>query len=167
MYLGWIITIIAGIIAITLGIPLIISASGHFIKGINKKSRCHEGQYLDTWTGGANTMCVFAVISAIIFVVSGLASITTRSISRGMYYEWLEQSEMIERVINEGEEYENFMITQDIIDYNKGIAGAKASQKSWGCASSWYGYDLSKLKYIRVPLNDEITEDLLNYDINS
>lgn len=43
MYLGWIITIIAGIIAVTLGIPLIISASGHSIKGINKKSRCHEG----------------------------------------------------------------------------------------------------------------------------
>lgn len=96
------------------------------------------------------------VLGNIMLVAFLIACPIIEARTRVQYNELLETSQMIERVIDNGEDLENIGITQTIIDYNKNIARIKASKKSWGYWSPWYKYDVEKLQYVRVPIEKQI-----------
>lgn len=144
MYLGWIIAIIGLGIATALGVPVIV-AENKIIKGVSER-----WDYSSHYTAGGMAMMIIAILMCIMSGVSLLVSVIVRPITKSRYLGYLETSQMIEQVLDNGSDYENLMITDTIIEYNKGIAYAKASQKAFGIASIWYGYDLDKLEYVRV-----------------
>lgn len=151
MYNWWYLVIAAGVVFFSLGIPCWVSLSG---KTISVLENVHNNDF----NGIGVFMMIVSSICGFFFIVSlGVTTILT-CITHERYYEYLETSQMIERVIEEGSDLENIEINKQIIEYNKKIAEAKAAVKSWGKWSPWSAYDVDALKYVRVYEKDNKIE---------
>lgn len=63
---------------------------------------------------------------------------------------WSEFAPMVENLVNNSTGYQDVGITNRIIEYNSWLARARSSQEIYGNWSSYYGIDLSQLKYIQI-----------------
>lgn len=63
---------------------------------------------------------------------------------------WSEFAPMVENLIEDSNGYQDVGITNKVIDYNSWLAQARSSQEIYGNWSSYYGIDLSQLKYIKI-----------------
>lgn len=63
---------------------------------------------------------------------------------------FIAQKEYVEMAIENGSELENVAITQIVIEQNQWLANAKASAKTYGAWSVYYGIDFSDLSPIEI-----------------
>lgn len=101
------------------------------------------------WGDDALRGTIFAIICfilAIFLLITIIVPLETRD--EAMY--WEEFAPMAQSIINNADTAQSVAIAGDIIEYNKWLADAKASQKTYGCWSGYYFIDLSNLNYITV-----------------
>lgn len=92
---------------------------------------------------------IFAIIS-LILVIFLLISILVPLYARDEAMYWTEFAPMAQSVIDNADTAQSVAIAGDIIEYNKWLADAKASKKTYGCWSGYYFINLSSLNYITV-----------------
>lgn len=92
---------------------------------------------------------VFAIIS-LVLVIFLLITILAPLVARDEAIYWEEFAPMAQNIINSADSAQSIAIAGDIIEYNKWLADAKASQKTYGSWSAYYFIDLSNLNYITV-----------------
>jgi hypothetical protein len=92
---------------------------------------------------------IFAII-CFVLVIFLLITILVPLVSRDEAMYWEEFAPMAQNIIDNADTAQSVAIAGDIIEYNKWLADARASQKTYGCWSSFYFIDLSNLNYITV-----------------
>ena len=92
---------------------------------------------------------IFTII-CIVLVIFLLITIIVPLCARDEAIYWEEFAPMAQTIINNADTAQSVAIAGDIIEYNKWLANARASQKTYGSWSSYYFIDLSNLQYITV-----------------
>ena len=89
---------------------------------------------------------IICIILVIFLLITIFVPLETRD--EAMY--WEEFAPMAQNIIDNADTAQSVAIAGDIIEYNKWLADAKASQKTYGSWSAYYFIDLSNLQYITV-----------------
>ena len=93
-------------------------------------------------------MMLTVIFSIIVFILS-LVCLTRKTDVKCS----IQEIEEMRIVVNEsytGNSLNDVAITNKIIDLNKDLAGAKASYKTWGIWSYYYGSDIMNVKPIKI-----------------
>ena len=116
------------------------------LKGYEKKKSFWYRQWSDN---EALRGSIFAII-CLVLVIFLLITILVPLMARDEAIYWEEFAPMAQSIIDNADSAQSVAIAGDIIEYNKWLADAKASQKTYGSWSSYYFIDLSNLQYITV-----------------
>jgi hypothetical protein len=92
---------------------------------------------------------IFTII-CIVLVIFSLITFIVPLEPRDEAMYWEEFAPMAQNIIDNADTAQSVAIAGDIIEYNKWLANARASQRAYGCWSSYYFIDLSNLNYITV-----------------
>lgn len=92
---------------------------------------------------------IFAII-CIVLVIFSLITIIVPLETRDEAMYWEEFAPMAQNIIDSADSAQSIAIAGDVIEYNKWLADARASQKAYGSWSGYYFIDLSTLNYITV-----------------
>lgn len=92
---------------------------------------------------------IFSII-CIVLVIFSLIAILVPLCARDEAMYWEEFAPMAQNIIDNADTAQSVAIAGDVIEYNKWLADARASQKTYGCWSGYYFIDLSNLNYITV-----------------
>lgn len=113
-------------------------------KYANKRQFWYKQWGHDSLRGTIFTIICFVLI--VFLLITIIVPLETRD--EAMY--WEEFAPMAQNIIDNADTAQSVAIAGDIIEYNKWLADAKASQKAYGCWSGYYFIDLSNLNYITV-----------------
>ena len=157
MYGAYIIAIASGAAAVLFGlIGLILCFFWHkaekkreelYVNGFSSEYQKYDNKAdaLDTWTGVIWGFAIFFIAVAIIAPIAG--AITLRN-AEYEYETFLVTQDVFDQVYKEENQFENIMLTQEMLDRNEWLVKAKASKKTYGCFSKYYYLDLDALKPI-------------------
>ena len=99
------------------------------------------------WADWLMPILVIVLIAGILF---GFISIMCYCEARAKVVQFEETREIIVMSVESGTDLENIGITQTIIDCNEWLAKAKASAKTFGVWSSYYGLGVEDMEYIKL-----------------
>jgi hypothetical protein len=102
------------------------------------------------WGDDESLRGIIFTIICIILVIFSLITILVPLCARDEAMYWEEFAPMAQNIIDNADTAQSVAIAGDIIEYNKWLADARASQRAYGCWSSYYFIDLSNLNYITV-----------------
>ena len=119
------------------------------VKQLTKYNKKKDFWYKQWSNTDALRGSIFTII-CIILVVFLLITIVAPLVARDEAVYWEEFAPMAQNIINNADSAQSIAIAGDIIEYNKWLTKAKASQKTYGSWSSYYFIDLSNLQYITV-----------------
>lgn len=94
------------------------------------------------------------------FIICLVLAISNPMQAKRKYRTFCYQREMIEEIIESGEDLDNVSISQTIIEANEWLAKAKASKEMYGCFSSYYKIDIENIKPIQRPQKQESKKDV-------
>lgn len=102
------------------------------------------------WGNNESLRGIIFTIICIILVVFSLITILVPLCARDEAIYWQEFAPMAQHIIDSADSAQSIAIASDVIEYNKWLADARASQKAYGSWSAYYFIDLSNLNYITV-----------------
>jgi hypothetical protein len=99
------------------------------------------------WADWLMLLSGIALVAAILF---GGVSIAFRFVAKAEIVQFEETREVVIVSVGNGTNLENVGITQTVIDSNKWLTGAKASAKTLGLWSIYYGLGVEDMEYIKL-----------------
>lgn len=128
----WILTIVSGALLI-IGIVMVVLGL--------------YADYGDFWFHlGAIMICIFGVCTLIFCLVAIINPLGAKR----EYEVFIEQRAIIEEVIDDTDDIANAGINNVIIETNKWLAEAKASKKTYGIFSRYYGLSIEDIEPIKI-----------------
>ena len=113
------------------------------VVGIVVSNKC----WLANWADWLMPVSVITLIAAILL---GSAPIALRFKAKAEIVQFEETREVVMASAESGTNLENVGITQTVIDCNKWLAEAKASAKTFGLWSVYYGLGVEDMEYIKL-----------------
>ena len=102
------------------------------------------------WGNREELRTTILVTVSIILAIFLLVTIIVPLCARDEVVYWEEFAPMAQNIINNADSAQSVAIAGDISEYNKWLADARASQKTYGSWSAYHFIDLSNLQYITV-----------------
>lgn len=136
----WILTIVVGAIALAILITKITLDIIYYNTDKIDKFYCDKEEGLTAFT----IIIIIISLGLLIFAITFTYS------AKREFYEYEQQYTYIQDVVENTKEipFANVEITEKILKYNEWLASARASQKTLGKWSKYYGIELEKLNYV-------------------
>lgn len=99
------------------------------------------------WIDWLMPASLIALISSVVFVI---VPIVCRCEARADIIQFEETREVVMVSVESGTDLENVGITQSVISCNNWLANAKASVKTFGIWSRYYGLGVEDIEYIKL-----------------
>lgn len=105
----------------------------------------------DRYSITAVPICIVLTgISFVICMTFALVAILVPLKSKEEYNKYIETSEMVQQIYDEGHTLENVGLTQTVIELNTWLSEARANKKMYGAWSGYYNIDLDGLSYMTL-----------------
>ena len=128
---------------------MIETGRGEEVKQLKKYDKKKDFWYKQ-WSNYELTKVVVLTVCIGLIIVFGIVCLCNPLMALDEANYWKEFAPMAQNVISNADPMQTIAIAGDIIEYNKWLADARASQETFGCWSSYYFIDLSNLQYITV-----------------
>ena len=152
MYIGWIMCIVFGVLAVVFA-PIAVIA---------KRKRDEYDIMSHKWDKFDNTRIAFyflTVLCVAALLTCSIATPVSLVNARIEYEEFLLTKEIVQEAYENGTEFDNISITQTIIEKNDWLTKVKVNKKTKGIWSVYYYIDVDNIEPISIKSGGQQDED--------